>query len=221
MGALVEILQSEGMHAEWRLLLPALAAAGPGPVVLIGPPWRPFGPALAAQGLDWARVVCCDAQAPQACLWASEQALRCAEVAAVLAWLPRQVRAEPLRRLHLAAAQHAKLLFAMRPAAMRDEASPAALRLQVTPHAAGDDLAVEILKRRGPPLAAPVVLSARQGRLAAMLTRDPTVDALAQTTPMPASSIRLRGRPKLRLVDGAKHVPHDVVPALGRMAGTA
>ncbi|MDR7305820.1 translesion DNA synthesis-associated protein ImuA [Rhodoferax saidenbachensis] len=174
-GALIELLQPAGVHSEWRLLLPALARSGQGPVVLVGAPQLPFVPALAAQGLAVARLVWVTAQAATARLWAAEQALRCAEVDAVLAWLP-QARGDQLRRLQMAAADHHKLLFVMRAQQTQADASPALLRLQLVPQAptqaqaAGSDtLAVHILKRRGPPLAEPLVLQARPARLAVWL----------------------------------------------------
>ena len=87
-GALTEILQAEGLHSEWRLLLPALAHSGRGPVVLVGAPHVPFTPALASQGLPGQRLLWVAAQATPERLWAAEQALRCADVEAVLLWLP-------------------------------------------------------------------------------------------------------------------------------------
>jgi len=36
-GALTELLQAPGVHNEWRLLAPALAGCGTGPVVLVAP----------------------------------------------------------------------------------------------------------------------------------------------------------------------------------------
>lgn len=187
-GALIELLQPAGVHSEWRLLLPALARSGQGPVVLVGAPQPPFVPALAAQGLAVARLVWVTAQAAPARLWAAEQALRCAEVDAVLAWLP-QARGDQLRRLQMAAAEHHKLLFVMRPPQAQADASPALLRLQLAPQtqavapaqAAGSDtLAVHILKRRGPPLAEPLVLQARPARLAVWLAAS-QLPALAPT----------------------------------------
>lgn len=177
MGALTEILQPAGVHSEWRLLLPALARCGPGPVVLVGAPQRPFVPALAAQGLAVQRLVWAVAQSVAQRLWAAEQALRCAEVEAVLAWLPAPSRAEPLqgaalRRLQMAAAEHHKLLFVLRPVPAQPDASPAALRLQVAPAgdaAHGDALEVRVLKRRGPPLVHPLYVAARPVRLTLLL----------------------------------------------------
>jgi protein ImuA len=171
LGAISEILQPPGVCQEWRLLLPALTRTC-GPVVLVGPPQVPFGPGLAAQGLDARRLLWVGAAAPAARLWAAEQALRCAEVVAVLAWLP-QVRTEQLRRLQLAAQTHSKLLFVLRPAAAQSESSPAVLRLLLarapTAGVVSDALRVQILKRRGAPLARTLVLPARPASLAVLL----------------------------------------------------
>jgi len=173
-GALSEILQHHNGQHEWRLILPALMRADLGPVtVLVGAPHVPFGPGLASHGFGAERLVCVTADAALERLWAAEQALRCADVAAVLAWLP-QVRAAQLRRLHRAASQHRKLLFVMRPAQTQNESSPAVLRLLLAPalpgaHAPVGALQLQILKRRGPPLAHPLVLPERQARLSVLL----------------------------------------------------
>jgi len=103
-------------------------------------------------------------------MWVCEQALRCADVAAVLAWLP-QARADQLRRLHMAAGENAKPLFVMRPARAQAESSAAVLRVLVAVQPDSDELRVEILKRRGPPSVQPLVVPARQGRMAALLSR--------------------------------------------------
>jgi protein ImuA len=184
-GGLTEILQPAGVHSEWRLLLPALVRCGPGPVLLVAPPHLPFAPALAAQGLAPQRLLWVNAAAA-ARLWACEQALRCAEVSAVLAWLP-QARSEQLRRLQMAAAEYSKLLFVMRPEASRDEASPAALRLHLQPQSqsqsqsqvaavgrgatppASDALQIQVLKRRGPPLDQALQVPARAAPLTLLL----------------------------------------------------
>jgi protein ImuA len=188
-GALVEILQAHSGQNEWRLLLPALARAPAGPVLLVGAPHPPFGPGLFAQGLVPERLLWVTAGPPAARMWACEQALRCADVAAVLAWLP-QARADQLRRLQMAASEHAKLLFVMRPARARAESSPAVLRLQVGLQPDSDALQVEIFKRRGPPVDQPLHMPARHGRLAAVLARSAGRAArrLAQVQPMAAAS---------------------------------
>ena len=167
-GSMVEVLQERcGPHV-WQLLLPALAQAirkQAGPVVLVNAPFEPFGPSLAAQGLPGERLLCVHADKPAARLWAAEQVLRCAEVAAVLAWLP-QARSAELRRLHMAAQQHERLLFVFRGLNARGDASPARLRLLAE---GVDCLELHIFKRRGPPLETPLALPGHAARLAALL----------------------------------------------------
>ena len=169
-GALTEILLgAPGAHV-WQLLLPVLArAAGTrkGPVVLIGAPHEPFGPALAAGGLPSASLMWVGGATSQSHMWACEQALRCADVAAVMAWLP-QARVGELRRLQLAAAQHEGLLFVFRPESVALSASPARLRIRLV-SAEGGQMDVHLLKRRGPPLAQPLTLPARSERITALL----------------------------------------------------
>ena len=182
-GSLVEVLQSEPGRHDWQLMLPALAAtaaAQAGPVVLVEPPHPPFGPALAAQGLPAERLLCVHGPKPSARLWAAEQALRCADVAAVLAWLPQAKNAE-LRRLHLAASQHHKLLFVFRGVAARNESSPARVRLLLE---GTDTMQLRILKRRGPPLETPLQLPAQPARLAALLASRPSRAPVVPLTPL-------------------------------------
>ncbi len=167
-GVVNEILQPDGVHNEWRLLLPSLRRAAAGAVLLVGAPHVPFGPALAAQGLDPQRLLWVAANTPAERLWAAEQALRCAGVTAVLVWL-MQARAEQLRRLQMAAQAHSKLLFVMRPAQVQAESSPAALRLLAVNQPEHDALLLYLLKRRGPPLDQALLLPARPARLAALL----------------------------------------------------
>jgi protein ImuA len=169
-GAINEILQSPGGHNEWRLLLPTLSRLAEGKVALVSPPYVPFGPGLAAQGLDVRRLLWVLAADPAERLWAAEQALRCAGVTAVLLWLP-QARAEQLRRLQMAAQVHGKLLFLMRPAQAKSESSPAVLRLLATTRSDDDALLLYIIKRRGPPLEQPLSLQARPARLLVLLTQ--------------------------------------------------
>lgn len=185
-GALVEILQAHSAQNEWRLLLPALARSGGGPVVLVGAPHMPFGPGLSAQGLAPERLLWVRAEAPAARMWACEQALRCAQVEVVLGWLP-QARADPLRRLQMAAGEHGKLLFVLRPAQAQGESSPAVLRLLASLQPDGDGVQLEILKRKGPPVAQPLQLPARTARLAALLACSAAGRRPAAASPAPGA----------------------------------
>ncbi|MBC7547673.1 MAG: translesion DNA synthesis-associated protein ImuA [Polaromonas sp.] len=185
-GALIEILQPQSGQHEWGLLAPALAALQAAKcttqnaktlLVLTGTPYLPFGPALGARQLAMHRVLSVHTEAGNApsLLWATREALQCADVAAVLAWLP-DARSAHLRRLQIAAHTHHKLLFVFRPLRAQHESSPAPLRLLLEGYTKvqdengeGADVQVQILKRRGPPLAAPLHLATRPDRLSALL----------------------------------------------------
>jgi len=210
-GTLIELLQPQaGLH-EWGLLAPVLAArqatAPRQLMVLAGAPYQPFGPALGARQLDMRRLLAVRAQGP-ALLWSVCEALRCADVDSVLAWLP-DVRGANLRRLQIAAHAHNKLLFVFRPLCARRESSPAPLRLLLEGMTGEADtagnLAVHVLKRRGPPLVLPVVLATRPTRLTALLAasgervrrqREEAALALAppQACPLPRSLLHALDR---------------------------
>ncbi len=177
-GAMTEVLQPQaGLH-EWGLVAPALAAVQRASndvkgqmLVLVGPPHLPFGPALGAQQLDLPRMLCVRGAAGSApsLLWATREALQCADVAGVMAWLP-DARSVHLRRLQIAAHAHNKLLFVFRPLRAQQESSPAPLRLLLEGAVHEDgNLLIHLLKRRGPPLAAPILLDTRPARLSALL----------------------------------------------------
>ena len=175
LGALIEILQPQAGIYEWGLVASALAAlqleAPQQTLVLAGMPHLPFGPALSARQLNMQRILCIHPRPGDAptLLWATREALQCADVAAVLAWLP-DARSAHLRRLQIAAHAHNKLLFVFRPLRAQNESSPAPLRLLLEGSATdAGNLLVHVLKRRGPPLAAPVLLDTRPARLAALL----------------------------------------------------
>jgi protein ImuA len=163
--ALTELLLPHPGVGEMRLLASALAgiaAAEPSrSVMLFDPPAAPCAAALAQLGVPARSLIVVHGRdgahgarhlLPSAdLLWALEQALKSGQVGAVLAWLPAQLRAEALRRLQLAAQAHAGLAFLLRGLDARVKPSPAPLRLAL--HSAGiDELAVRVLKRRGPAL---------------------------------------------------------------------
>ena len=193
-GALVEVLQPQaGLH-EWGLLAPALAALQarvPAQfVVLVGAPYQPFGPALGARQLHMPSLLCVQAKNDDgpALLWATREALQCADVAAVLAWLP-DVRSAHLRRLQIAAQVHNKLLFVFRTPRAQQESSPAPLRLLLEGVASeAGNLLVHVLKRRGPPLPEPLVLATRPARLSALLaaSRERLRRRREELAPLPA-----------------------------------
>ena len=180
-GGISELLQAPAVHAEWGLLAPALsqlAAQSPAPaadrpaVVLIGAPFVPFGPALAARVGAPGALLQIQVDALSERLWAAEQALRCADVQAVLLWLG-SVPTAHLRRLQTLAQTHGRLLFVCRPQAASHQPSPAPLRLlldwQPVDPGATPLLQVQVLKRRGPPVAAPLALAVHSVALRRLL----------------------------------------------------
>lgn len=181
LGCLVEVLQQQPHQFAWQLLAPALRALdSAGPIVLVNPPYLPFGPGLRGMELRPEQLLCVQADKYAARLWAAEQALRCADVAAVLAWLP-QARNEDLRRLHLCAQQHERFLVAFRGLDAQGQSTPARLRVLLE---GAQQLELRILKRRGPPLLQPLLLRAQPARLAALLAARKGGRLVAQPQPL-------------------------------------
>ena len=156
-AALAEILPRHEGIGELRLLGHALAdlSARGRWLAWIAPPYLPYAPALAAAGIDLARLVVIRTRSPRETLWAAEQALRSNSCGAVLAW-PEKIAWPGLRRLQLAAEGTQALAFLFRPPRAAGESSPAALRLGLD--TCEGDLAVRILKRRGAALGQPLRL---------------------------------------------------------------
>ena len=173
--ALTELLLAHPGVGEMRLLAPVLAAVQrqQRSVMLFDPPAALYGWAWCALGLDVQQLVVVNGRG-RGCgsargsahdvllaadtLWALEHALKSGLVGAVLAWLPQHVRADALRRLQLAAQSHPGPAFVLRDSQARANPSVAPLRLALAP-AGADALQVQLLKRRGPPLAQPLVLA--------------------------------------------------------------
>jgi protein ImuA len=158
-GALIELLADGSGLGEMSLLLPALRAvreAG-GWSLLIAPPHPLHAPAWAAAGADLARLAVVSPASERDALWAMEQALTSGAPALVLGWAAH-ADARALRRLQVAAAGGNALALLFRPLRAVEEASPAPLRLALAAGAEGR-LSVHLLKRRGPPPAAPIELA--------------------------------------------------------------
>ena len=161
-GTLTEILPQCAGIGELRLLGPALArlAAEGKSIAWIAPPYLPYAPALAAAGIELARMLIVKTAKDGDALWAAEQALASAACGGVLVW-PRLPQFSQLRRLQLVAENGRCLAVLFRPPMAAHEPSPAALRLALAAHQGG--LALSILKRRGAPLSRPIMLPALPG----------------------------------------------------------
>jgi protein ImuA len=167
---LTELLLPHAGVGELRLLAPVLAALQQQQrsVMWFDPPAAPCAWALGALGIDVRQLVVVSSRAalkgrarellPAAdVLWALEQALKSGHLGAVLAWLPARLPADALRRLQLAAQAHDGPAFLLRDTQMRQRPSAAPLRLLLS-SAGPDRLRIDMLKRRGPPLAQPIML---------------------------------------------------------------
>lgn len=203
--AVTEVLTPQSGVLEWRLLAPGLrnwwaAQALPAPtpgrrqraatsglrsLLLINPPHAPHLPGLQALGLPPSALVWVSAAAPAQALWAAEQAIK--SRVAVLAWLP-EARPEQIRRLQVSALSSDAPAFLVRPERAGQQSSAAPLRLVVQP-GEGWDLAVHLLKRRGPAHEGWLNLSAVPGAVEPLLTaaRRKPLPAPQPSTPTPVS----------------------------------
>lgn len=145
-ASLTEILLPFDGVGELRLVLPTLARLTQGrrPVVLIAPPYAPCAMGWRQQGVNMQRVEIVAADEKHT-LWATEQCLRSGSCAAVLAW-PQQADDRSLRRLQVAADTGRALAFVFRDSRHATNASPAALRLELTAY---PQPAIRVRKCRG------------------------------------------------------------------------
>lgn len=160
-GALTELLVRHAGIGELQLVLPALAALSwtGKRIVWLAPPHLPYAPALAAGGIDLARLVLVRAPGRRDVLWAAEQVLRSAACDALVAWLPG-ARYGELRRLAVAAESSRAWVALFRPPETAHGPSPAVLRMLLEP--SSNEISVRILKRRGAPVDAPLALAVKR-----------------------------------------------------------
>ena len=174
-GMLTELIVREAGIGELRMLVPLLRrlTRERKVVILLAPPHVPYAPALASHGVDIEHLLIVQAANAADRLWAVEQALRSASFGCMLAWLPQEKTGpELVRRLQLAAQGARGPAFLFRPLAAQAESSPAPMRLLLLPRP-DQKLSVQILKRRGPVLARPLLLD----------------------LPQPVTAIRIKPRP--------------------------
>ena len=193
---LTELLLPHPGIGEIRLLAASLATIQRAGrlVMMFDPPAAVSAPALAELGLDVEQLLVIHTHLqlrPGADrLWALEQALKSGHVGAVVAWLPARLRCERVRRLQLAAHAHDGPAFVLREVAAQVQASAAPLRLALHP-AGADQLALRLLKRRGPPLLAPFHLALPPVLSAAALRRAQAGDDASQLPLRAATFINL------------------------------
>ncbi|MBB3213385.1 protein ImuA [Herbaspirillum sp. Sphag1AN] len=154
-GVLIDLLLMQEGIGELRLLAPALRQLAPGKVALIQAPHLPQILGWHQHGIDAQRLLSVRARTSADASWAAEQILKSDTCAALLLW-QRHLRRDSLRRLHLAAQGSNTLFMLLRPLSCAQDASPAPLRLSLTPRA--DGLEIGFLKRRGPQREQPLFL---------------------------------------------------------------
>lgn len=183
-GTLVELLAQQPGVGEMRLLSPALAAVAKRKIVLLQPPHVPQAISLAALGVPPESALWLRPERTADALWAAEQVLRSGSCGALLFWpgqssvssaRQQHVRADSLRRLHLAAQQGETLFFIMRPLGSEVDASPAPLRLSVRPAPGG--INIGFVKRQGPQRDQPLFLPMQVGPGHHMQPRSPVAPA--------------------------------------------
>ncbi|MFM9916250.1 MAG: translesion DNA synthesis-associated protein ImuA [Rhizobacter sp.] len=161
---LTELLLPHPGVGEIRLLSPCLTATQRQGrlLMLFDPPVSLSAQALTLLGFDVAQLLVVNTRARvipgSDSLWAFEQALKSGHVGALVAWLPPRLRADRLRRLQLAAQAHDGPAFVFRELVAQERPTAAPLRLALRAGGA-DRLRVHVLKRRGPPLEAPLMLT--------------------------------------------------------------
>lgn len=160
-GVLTELLVDLYGIGEFRLLMPALKALSQGKrtgktILLVAPPYIPYAPAFARQGMNISRLLVAHCRGQADILWTTEQALRSGTCAAVLAWI-EGTDERSLRRLQLAVEEGAveeggehrrcwAVIF--RPSRFGNRRSPAALRIRLRP-GRSSGVSMNIFKNRG------------------------------------------------------------------------
>ncbi|CAG9207611.1 Translesion DNA synthesis-associated protein ImuA [Paraburkholderia tropica] len=177
-GSLTELMQPQPGCGELRLLRPALERVSQRPVFVVQPPHRLQQSALAWWGLDTTNLCLLKPGTTADALWAVEQILRGGTAGGLLFW-SSHVRAEALRRLHLAAQRADTLFFLFRPMVAASATSPAPLRLGLDPSEGGVN--VSFIKRRGPHRDAPVFVSLSPSPI--LLNRNASLDRRQSAAP--------------------------------------
>lgn len=156
-GSLIEwIAGGTGSGASLLALLAARAACcRGGTLVLVDRGQRLYPPAAKACQLDLRNTIVVHPATEKDECWAIEQALRCPDVSAVVAW-PERLTSHAFRRLQLAAEHGGSLGLLVRPATTCRESSWASVRMLVTPRASsphagrqGWRLGIELLRCGG------------------------------------------------------------------------
>ena len=157
------------------------------------PMLQPHLPGVWPHGLDAAHLIWIDPATPADALWATEQLIRANQAGAVLSWLP-QARPEQVRRLQMSAQGFDGLSLVVRPEAAQAQASAAPLRVQVQA-APMCQLAIRVLKRRGPTHVDWLAVPAVPAGLHNVLNQYPQKEAISLHAPTHGQAAAEQGAP--------------------------
>ena len=145
--SVTELLVEQEDQDEVGFLLPTLAQLSQQQrrIVWLMPPYIPYAPLLASQGVDLSQVWVIMTASQRDALWVAEQCLASGVCGALLAWFD-QVHFHHLRRLQLAAQRGQALGFIIRALAAAQQPSPVALRLKLARQ--NKQLTITVLKSR-------------------------------------------------------------------------
>jgi len=145
-----ELLTSDTGGGEFSLLLPALAKLSQEKkwIAFIAPPSIPYGPALAAAGINTDRILMVHPRNTKELLWATEQALKTGTCSAVISWFgSADIADSDLRRVQSAANLSQCLHIQYRDTKFATQPSPAVLRLNLSTRPS--QLKINVVKQRG------------------------------------------------------------------------
>jgi protein ImuA len=185
-----ELLSDHTGIGELSLLLPRLTIlSAERPVAWLNPPWLPFPVFLEQQGIASKQHCLIQADSFSNQLWATEELLRSGAFSAVLSWFSKpSLQNRQLRRLHIAAIEGDCWHLHFRPGKLREQASPAPLRLLLRP--AENTLHITIAKQPGGHAGQQLLIP----RPNILLQQQPPVAewAVYQTPPQAKARLRLR-----------------------------
>ena len=135
-------------QGEWLLLAPALRQIKEGYTVLLNPPALPFAPGLIQAGIDLDRLLVVAAEKKADFLASFTELARADICTALMAWQPKHnLSYTELRKCQLACSEGKGLYLLFRPLSVRQQSSPAALRLRAQLHLRS--LEIQIFKQKG------------------------------------------------------------------------
>jgi cell division inhibitor SulA len=131
MGIFMPIMKKQSGLGRWQ--------------VFIDPPYTPYAPLLAGEGIDLQEIMLVHPRDREELLWSTEQALRSKTCGVVFVWFgATDYRYAELRKIQLAAASHGTLAVLFRSTEALSQPSPASLRVQMEGYRQ-----LKIIKQRG------------------------------------------------------------------------